>query len=270
METQFAETTERVQDAIKQTSELFTKTTASLMDAYSKQLSTGYEFYKKLTETAQHDGKNKWADMIKESTASYEKAINSTLNLSKEIMEKTFSVLTENQWSSLSKENADAILNIFTKQAQQSRDFGTQFLNTLKENEVLSTETFKKHSNRFNELVRESIQSSESAIKELIASYNEQASFTQETTQKLMNNIQQRTDSLAKTHAKFTEELMQTLTAQKEWNPTKGAKEVGHKASEKHKQTSAKRTLPQGNKTIIPTKQVVRKKTNKRTLKQTK
>src|ERR1039458_5838331 len=77
METQFAETAERVQDAIKQTSDLFTKTTTSLMDSFNKQMNTGYEFYKKLTETAQHDGKTKWADMIKESTASYQKAISS-------------------------------------------------------------------------------------------------------------------------------------------------------------------------------------------------
>jgi hypothetical protein len=229
METQFAETTERVQEAIKQTSELFTKTTASLIDAYSKQMNTGYEFYKKLAETAQHDGKAKWADMIKESTASYQKAINSTLNLSKEITEKTFSVFSENEWSPLSKKSADAILNIFTKQAEQSRDFGTQFLNSLQKEDVLSTEAFKKQSARFNELMRESIKGSESAIKELIAAYNEQASYTQEATKKLMNNIQQQTDSLAKTHAKFTEELMHTLNGKKA------------SADEKHKQTN-KRT----------------------------
>jgi hypothetical protein len=215
METQFAETAERVQDAIKQTSELFTKTTASLMESYNKQLNTGYEFYKKLVETAQHDGKTKFADMIKESTASYQKAINSTLNMSKEITEKTFSVFTENEWSPLSKKSADAILNIFTKQAEQSRDFGTQFLNSLKIEDVLSSETFKKQSARFNELMRDSIKSSETAIKELIAAYNEQSTFTQEATKKLMNNIQQQTDALAKTHAKFTEELMHTLNGKK-------------------------------------------------------
>jgi len=221
METQFAETAERVQDAIKQTSELFTKTTASLMESYNKQLNTGYEFYKKLAETAQHDGKTKFADLIKESTASYQKAINSTLNLSKEITEKTFSVFTENEWSPLSKKSADAILNIFTKQAEQSRDFGTQFLNSLKIEDVLSSETFKKQSARFNELMRESIKSSEIAIKELIAAYNEQSTFTQEATKKLMNNIQQQTDALAKTHAKFTEELMHNLNGKKASTETK-------------------------------------------------
>src|ERR1035437_2562326 len=215
METQFAETAERVQDAIKQTSELFTKTTASLMEAYNKQLNTGYEFYKKLAETAQHDGKTKWTDMIKESTTSYQKAINSTLNLSKEITEKTFSVFTENEWSPLSKKSADAILNIFTKQAEQAKDFGTQFLNSLKNEDVLSADSFKKQSTRFNELMREGMKSSETNIKELIAAYNEQATYTQEATKKLMNNIQQQTDSLAKTHAKFTEELMSTINSKK-------------------------------------------------------
>jgi hypothetical protein len=200
METQFAETTERVQDAIKQTSELFTKTTASLMDAYNKQLSTGYDFYKKLTETAQHDGKTKWTEMIQESTASYQKAISGTLTLSKEIMEKTFSVFTEKEWSSFSKENADAILNIFTKQAQQSQEFGTQFLHSLKIEDVLSPEAFKKQSARFNELVRDSIKGSESTIKELMEVYNEQSVYTQDAIKKLMNNIQQQTDLLAKTH----------------------------------------------------------------------
>ncbi len=249
METQFAETTERVQEALKQTSELFTKTTASLMDSFSKQLGTGYEFYKKLAETAQHDGKTKWTDIIKESTASYQKAIESTLNLSKEIMEKTFSVFTENEWSSLSKENADAILNIFMKQAKQSGEFGTQFLHSLKIEDLLSPEAFKKQSARFNELVRESIKGSENTIKELIAAYNEQSVYTQEAIKKLMNNIQQQTDALAKTHAKFTEELMQTLNA----------KGTHHAAatSEKHKQT------------IVPTRKAD-KRTRKRTSKKTK
>jgi len=234
METQFAETTERVQEALKQTSELFTKTTASLMDSFSKQMNTGYEFYKKLTETAQHDGKTKWADMIKESTASYQKAISSTMNLSKEIMEKTFSVFTENDWSPLSKNSVATIVNIFTKQAEQSRDFGTQFLHSLQNEDVLSAESFKKQSARFNELMQSSIKGSESAIKELIASYNEQAVYTQEATKKLMNHIQMQTDLLAKTQAKFTEELMQTLTE-------KVTKDRGQGASDKEKQPSAKK-----------------------------
>ena len=265
METQFAETTERVQDAIKQTSELFTKTTASLMDAYNKQLSTGYEFYKKLTETAQHDGKTKWADMIKESTASYEKTINSTMNLSKEIMEKTFSVFTKQELAPLSKENADAILNIFTKQAEQSRDFGTQFLHSLKIEDVFSSETFKKQSARFNELMQGSIQRSESAIKELIMSYNEQSVYTQEATKKLMNHIQMQTDLLAKTQAKFTEELMQTLKAKTSAVQTK---DKGLSVSEKHKQPiiSTKQKVKMAHKqTIVPTRQAG-KKTNKQTI----
>jgi len=262
METQFAETTQRVQESLKQTSELFTKTTASLMDSFSKQMNTGYEFYKKLAETAQHDGKTKWADMIKESTASYQKAIDSTLNLSKEIMEKTFSIFTENEWSSLSKENADAIINIFTKQAEQSREFGTQFLHSLKIEDVLSAEAFKKQSARFNELMQDSIKGSESAIKMLIASYNEQSVYTQDAIKKLMNNIQQQTDALAKIHAKFTEELMQTLNA----------KGTNHAASEKHKQTiiPTKKTIKMAHKqTIVPTRQAG-KKTNKQTIVPTK
>src|ERR1035437_8768817 len=203
METQFAETTERVQEAFKQTSELFTKTTASLMDIYNKQLGIGYEFYKKLVQVSEHDGKTnrslslrEWAGIFKENTASYQKAINSTLNLSKEIMEKTFSVFTEHEGTPFSKKSADAILNIFTKQAEQSRNFGTQFLDSLKNEDVFSAETFKKQSNRFNELMRESIKGSESTIKELIVAYNEQASYTQEATKKLMTNIQEQPDSL--------------------------------------------------------------------------
>ena len=211
METQFAETTERVQEAMKQTSELFTKTTTSLIDAYSKQLNTGYEFYKKMTETALPDGKTKWADLIKESNVPYQKAINSSLNMSKEIMEKTFSVFTEIEWSPLSKRSVVSILNIFTKQAEQSRDFGTQFLNSLQNEEILSPEVFKKQSDRFNELMSGSIKGSESVIKELVAAYNEQSSFTQEATKKLMNNIQQQTEMVAQTREKFVEELMDTL-----------------------------------------------------------
>lgn len=224
----FAEATERVQEAMKETSDLFTKTTASIMDAYNKQMNTGYEFYKKLAETAQNDGKTKWAELVKESTASYQKAVNSTLNLSKEITEKTFSVFAENEWSPLSKKSADAILNIFTKQAEQARDFGAQFLNSLKSEDFLSADSFKKQTARFNELMRESIKESEGSIKDLIAAYNEQASYTQETTKKLMNNIQQQSDSLAKTHAKFTEELMSTLKE--------------NKASNGEKQKAAKKT----------------------------
>lgn len=236
----FSEATERVQNAFKETSELFTKTTTSLMDAYSKQLNTGYEFYRKLAETAKsEDGKAKWEDMIKEGTASYQKAINNTLTLSKEIMVKTFSVFTEKEWSPLSKKSTDAILNIFTKQAEQSRDFGTQFLQALEKGEVLSTEALKKHSDRFNELMQEIMKGSETAIKELIASYNEQASYTQEATKKLMTNIQQQTDSLAKTHAKFTEELVSTLNKKR----TPADEKQAHKQTNKqtHKQTKSKK-----------------------------
>jgi len=234
METQFAETTERVQDALKETSELFTKTTASLIDSFSKQMNAGYGFYKNLTETVQPDGKTKWTDLIKESTASYQKAISSTLNLSKEIMEKTFPVFTENQWMPLSKKSADAILNIFTKQAEQTSEFSTQFLESLQNEDGFSAEAFKKQSGLFNDLMRESIEGSESAIKELIAAYNEQAVYTQEATKKLMTNIQQQTEPLAKTHAKFTEELLHTLTA-------KGTRDRGQGASDKEKQPSAKK-----------------------------
>ena len=248
METQFAETTERVQEAFKQTSELFTKTTASLMDIYNKQLGIGYEFYKKLVQVSEHDGKTKWADIFKENTASYQKAINSTLNLSKEIMEKTFSVFTEHEGTPFSKKSADAILNIFTKQAEQSRNFGTQFLDSLKNEDVFSAETFKKQSNRFNELMRESIKGSESTIKELIVAYNEQASYTQEATKKLMTNIQEQTDLLAKTHAKFTEELMQTLNTKTAAVQTK---DRGQSVTEKHKQT------------IIATKQTGKRRTRR-------
>jgi len=216
METQFAETTEQVQEAIKQSSELFTKTTASLIDSFSKQMNTGHEFYKKLAETAQLDGKStNWSDMIKDNAVTYQKTINSTMNLSKEIMEKTFSVFTENEWTPLSKKSADMILNIFSKQAEQSRNFGTQFLESLKNEEVLSPQAFKKQSERFNEMMRENIKNSESSIKELVSAYNEQASYTQEATKKLMHNIQQQTDSLIRTQAKFTEELMPTLNAKK-------------------------------------------------------
>jgi hypothetical protein len=241
METQFAETTERVQDALKETSELFTKTTASLIDSFSTQMNTGYEFYKNLAETGQwasipsgHDGKTKWTDIIKESTASYQKAISNTLNLSKEIMEKTFPVFTENKWMPLSKKSADAILNIFTKQAEQTREFGTQFLESLQNEDGFSAEGFEKQSGLFNKLMSESIKGSETVIKELIAAYNEQAVYTQEATKKLMTNIQQQTEPLAKTHAKFTEELLHTLTA-------KGTTDRGQGASDKEKQPSAKK-----------------------------
>ena len=224
----FSDSKERVQEAIKEASELFTKNTASLMDSFSKQMNTGYEFYKKLAETAKHDGKDKWTDIIKESAASCEKAINSTLNLSKEIMEKTFSVFTEKEWSPLSKKSAEAILNIFTKQAEQSKAFGTQFLQAMQEKEILSPETFRKQSARFNELMGERIKGSENAIKELIELYNEQASYTQEATKKLMNNIQQQVDAFAKTHQKFTEDLMNTMNENKT------------SVDQKHKQTKSK------------------------------
>ncbi len=211
----FSEATERVQEAIKESSELFTKTTASLMDAYTKQLSTGYEFYKKLAETAQHDGKGQMADLIKEGTASYQKAVNSTMELSKEILEKTFSVFSEKEWSPLSKKSADAILNIFIKQAEQSRDFGTQFLNSLQKEDILNPEAFKKHAARFNDMMHDSIKGSETTIKGLISAYNDQATYTQEAAKKLLNKIQQQTDALAKMHASFTEELMHTVNNKK-------------------------------------------------------
>ena len=228
METQFAETTERVQDALKQTSELFTKNTASLIDSFSKQMNTGFEFYKSLTGTAQHDGKTKWAELIKESTASYLKAISSTLNLSKEIIEKTFPVITENEWSPLSKKSTDVILNIFAKQAEQTREFGTRFLEAFQNEDGFSAEGFEKQSGLFNKLISESLKGSETVIKELIASYNEQAVYTQEATKKLMTNIQQQTEPIAKTHAKFTEDLMHTLTA-------KGTRDRGQETREKQK-----------------------------------
>lgn len=203
----FSETQEKVNKAFKETSDLFTKTTSSLMDSYSEQMNKGYEFYKKITETAKHDGKDKWAYMTKDSADFFEKAINNTLNLSKEIVEKTFSVFSEKEWSSLSKKSVDDILDVFAKHAEQSRDFGVQFLEAMEKGEVLSPETFKKQSDRFNKLINESIHDSGSTIKDLIASYNKQASFTAETNKKLMNNIQQQMNSLAKAHQKFTEDL---------------------------------------------------------------
>lgn len=203
----FSETQEKVNKAFKETSDHFTKNTSLLMDSYSEQMNKGYEFYKKMTEAAKHDGKDKWEDMTKDSADFFEKAITSTSKLSKEIMEKTFSVFSEKEWSSLSKKSIDEILNIFTKQAEQSRDFGVQFLDVMEKDEVLSPENFKKQSDRFNKLINESIHDSGSTIKELIASYNGQASFTQEANKKLMNNIHQQMDSLAKAHQKFTEDL---------------------------------------------------------------
>lgn len=203
----FSETQEKVNKAFKETSDLFIKTSSSLMDSYSEQMNKGYEFYKKMTEAAKHDGKDKWEDMTKDSADFLEKAITSTSKLSKEIMEKTFSVFSEKEWSSLSKKSIDEILNIFTKQAEQSRDFGVQFLEVMEKGEVLSPENFKKQSDRFNKLINESIHNSGSTIKDLIASYNKQASFTQEANKKLMNNIQQQMDLLAKAHQKFTEDL---------------------------------------------------------------
>lgn len=219
----FSGPAEQVQNAFKQSSELFAKTTASLMDAYSKQMNTGYEFYKKLTDSTPwgslipsgQDGKTQWTDLIKESTASYQKVINNSIDLSEKIMEKTVEAFTENEWSPLSKKSADAILNIFTRQAEQSRDFGKHFLDALQNEELLSPGSFKKQSSLFNELMSKSIKSSEHNIKEMIETYNEQASHSQEATKKLMANIQQQTDALAKTQAKFTEELTHTLSAKK-------------------------------------------------------
>lgn len=207
----FSETTERIQKAFKETSELFTKTTASLMDSYSKQMNTGYDFYKKLAETAKYDGKTTWTDRIKESTASSEKAINSTLNLSKEMMEKIFSEFSEKEWIPISKQRSDAILTIFKKQAEQSLEFGKQFLQAMQQKEILSPETLRKQSVRFNELMRESIKSSENAISEMIASNNEKASYTEEVVKKLMKNIQNQLNELDKIHVKFTEDIMSTV-----------------------------------------------------------
>jgi vacuolar-type H+-ATPase subunit H len=220
----FTEATERVQEAIKETSDLFTKTTASLMDAYSKQLSTGYEFYKKLAESAQHDGKAQWSDLLKEGTASYQKAVNTTMDLSKEILEKTFSVFTEHEGSPLSKKSADAILNIFLKQAEQSRDFGTQFLNSLQKEDLFTADGFNKYVKRFNDMMHDSIKGSEATIKGLIAAYNDQAVYTQEASKKLLNKIQQQSDALAKMNAQFTEELVHTL------NNMKAAGETGKRS----------------------------------------
>jgi hypothetical protein len=211
----FSETKERVQEALKETSELISKTNASLMDSYNKQMAAGLEFYKKLSEKAKNEGADKWTDIIKESTASSEKAIKNAMNQSKESMEKIVAAFSSKEWSPLSKKSADDIQNIFTKQAEQSRDFGTQFLQAMQQENILSPEAFIKQSERFSELMSKSIKSSESTIKELIASYNEQTSSTQEASKNLMNHIQKQVDALAKTHQNFTEEMMNSLNKNK-------------------------------------------------------
>lgn len=155
--------------------------------------------------------KTHWSNVIADNVFMYHKTIANTFNRAKEKLEIMCLDLFDSKLFPISTKEATDITEIFTKQIELSRDLGIQFLFSLKRNGSLSTEEFKKHSIYLNNLIDESINSSESEIIEEISFYNASLSFTKACNYGLIGNIQHQANILIGIHSKFSDELMQII-----------------------------------------------------------